>query len=104
MGRYITGRLVSPPPFDRAQDMLSSPATRLCRNCQTCTHVILSASEESLFSDAYEERSFGYVLRMTLRPGLPEGESERENPLPPRAEEEGRLGGIWVHCSKSGVL
>src|ERR671924_757670 len=43
------------------------PLWRLCRNRRTSTDVILSTSEESLFSNAYEERSFGYCLRMTLR-------------------------------------
>jgi hypothetical protein len=50
--------------------LCSSPASRLCRNRRTCTDVILSISEESLFSNAYEERSFGYCLRMTLRHSL----------------------------------
>jgi hypothetical protein len=50
---------------------LPSPTGELYRNHRTWTYVILSASEESLFSDVREERSFGYRLRMTLSNGLP---------------------------------
>jgi hypothetical protein len=40
----------------------------------------MSASEESLFSDAFKERSFGYRLRMTLRNSLVVGGGKRVCP------------------------
>ena len=50
------------PKLTHEPSSLPSPRKTVSR----LPDVILSASEESLFSDAYEEGSFGYRLRMTL--------------------------------------
>ena len=58
------------PPFDVAQDRLSSPASRRCRKSKNSVGVMLSAAKHLAASDTYENEILRLCLRMTLRHGL----------------------------------